>query len=66
MFDKYRRAPNLIHVDSIKELGENSTCIDGNWFPTRPLGLDTIPNRIRLAIGVLSGKYDALKWGGNQ
>lgn len=36
---------------------------DGKWLPARPLGVPTLGERIRLAWGVLSGRYDALDWG---
>lgn len=39
---------------------------DGSWGPIRPMGLDTIPNRIKLAWKVFTGKYDVLEWPDNQ
>lgn len=38
---------------------------DGNYIPCRPEGAKTIPaawRRIKNAIGVLIGKYDAVDW----
>jgi len=32
------------------------------WVLARPYSIGGIPKRIRLAWGVFTGKYDALKW----
>ena len=35
---------------------------DGRWLPARHEGYPSLRNRIRLAWGVLTGRYDALDW----
>jgi len=32
------------------------------WFPARPLSLGGFLTRVRLAWGVFTGRYDALRW----
>ena len=60
-----KQAPSIYTVDYIRT--SNTTAqINGKWIPARPLGLDTLKNRFRLAFMVFTGKLDALKWGGNQ
>lgn len=62
-----RRAPNLMTVGSvIQSVGEVAVKVKGSWHPCRPMGLDDIPNRLRLAWGVFTGRYDALKWPAGQ
>lgn len=36
------------------------------WVPARPLGYPSFRNRVRLAWGVFTGRYDAFKWPGGQ
>lgn len=43
-----------------------TVCIGGVWYRLRPLGYPSLWNRFRLAWGVFTGRYDALKWGGGQ
>ena len=43
-----------------------STYVEGKWIPARPLpygGLCGLKQRIKYALLVLVGKYDALDWG---
>ena len=70
---KNKQAPNLwnlgpSHQDGtlLADVFKNSVEIDGTWYPARPLGLDTLSNRIRLAWLVFTGKCDAIKWPGDQ
>ena len=64
-----KQAPSLW---TLKELQNHQdiigvdTEIDGKWVPARPLGLDTISNRIKIAYQVFIGTYDAVKWPGGQ
>ena len=58
-----KQAPNRIDLIWLLTSDLPQTCVDGNkWLPARPLGLDTIPNRLRLAWMVLTGQADALVW----
>ena len=66
---KYRKAPNLWTLKTLQNQQEIFGCsvhIDGQWLPARPLGLDTLSNRFKLAWQVFVGKCDAVKWPGNQ
>ena len=49
----------------INSVNSCATQIDGKYVPARPL-LDPWSWRIKHAWGVLTGKYDAVKWPGNQ
>ena len=61
------KAPNLWRINSLLDnLKSVSTQIDGHYYPARPIGLDTLSHRVKLAWGVFAGKYDALKWPKNQ
>ena len=64
-----RKAPNLWTlrnlVDHINS-GCQSVDKDGKWYPARPIGFFSSWYRLKLAWGVLTGKYDVLKWPGNQ
>ncbi len=57
-------APNRWTVSSLKTHLEEgpTTNIGGTWVPLRPMGLDTIANRLGLAIAVFAGRADALFW----
>ena len=57
------RDVNLIDADYVYSVDAE---IDGRWIKARPIGYSPISTRIRLAWGVFTGKYDALKWGGYQ
>jgi hypothetical protein len=58
------QAPNSWTIKSLlKSITEAQCSKDGKiWRSARPLGLDTIPNRLRLAWNVFTGKADALFW----
>jgi len=53
--------PNLVHAD---QLSGNwpKTKTDSGWVVARPLPMYSLTNRLRLALGVFAGKYDALVW----
>ena len=58
-----KKAPNLYTIDDIVvHYGDHSTLIDNVWVPARPMGYFTLKYRLKLAIGVFIGKYDALEW----
>lgn len=60
---RYRQAPNRWFIlDLLRHVESTSTVVHGVSVPVRPLGLDTIPNRVRLAWAVLTGKADAVFW----
>lgn len=64
-----KKAPNLWTLKGLEnhqDVVGIETEQGGKWVPARPLGLDTLPNRIKLAWAVFTGKYDALKWPGGQ
>lgn len=63
-----KNAPSYFKLkDLLKCISEIQTQYsDGSWGPARPIGLDTIPNRIKLAWKVFTGKYDVLEWPDNQ
>lgn len=53
----------------VKELldfvGSNSANFNGKWGPVRPMqltGLGGLKQRIKHAVGVLTGKYDVIDW----
>lgn len=56
-------APNLFLADQLRDWGV-ATEIDGRWVAARPLGYQGwMPlHRLRLAWGVFTGRYDALRW----
>lgn len=63
----YRDSPNKWTMASLKkELTEGPFCSfqgpDGNWYPSRPCGMDTVENRAKLALAVFEGRADALFW----
>ena len=65
------KAPNLYNLVNLKEhfVGNGGTMTEdkqGNWVPARPLGYYSLTRRFRIAWGVFTGKYDALKWPGDQ
>ncbi len=66
---KYRKAPTLWKLeDLIKTSISNRTQVEvnGRWIPARPLGLDSIVNRFKVAREVFIGKCDAVRWPGGQ
>ena len=58
MFDK---APRLQVAEQLKAWDIQTQTADG-WKMARPEGLWGLRSRLRLAWGVFTGKYDALKW----
>lgn len=62
------QAPNRVQAEELMDRRNRSdqtlTQIDGKWVPARYMGLDTIPNRLKLAWDVFRGKADALYWKG--
>ena len=74
---KYKHAPkiwtlrNLItSCDQNLCRSDKDICRPGRdkelWIPARPLGLDTLSNRLRAAWLVFQGKADAVIWPGGQ
>lgn len=62
-----KKAPNLWALKVLQnEVNNNQTEINGKWIPARPLGVDCLRHRLRLAWGIFLGKYDAVKWPGGQ
>lgn len=64
-----RRFPNIYLLEELTPEQVNSTQTEaspGKWCPARPLGYPSFWSRIKLAWGVFTGKYDAVKWPGNQ
>ena len=66
------KAPQLITADSLlkewpqagvrtKEMSRAKTS-GKYWVLARPIALGGLVTRLRLAWGVLTGKYDALRW----
>ena len=56
-----KKAPQVVRVDDVRRWLEVAQ-IDDEWVPARPLGLFTIPNRLRCAWLVFTGACDALRW----
>ena len=65
---KIKQAPSLWHLENLMKVVNNSPdqreIKPGVWVPGRSVGLDTVKNRFKLAWGVFTGKFDALKWPG--
>lgn len=58
-----KKAPNLYAVDDIvAHYNQNIALIDNDWVPCRPIGYFNVKYRLKLAIKVFMGEYDALKW----
>jgi hypothetical protein len=53
--------PQLFKADTLRNW-DVATEIDGGWYAARPMSLRGWYSRIKLAIGVFTGKYDALEW----
>ena len=63
------KAPALYNLNQLRAAITGkapATQIGKKWVPARPLGLFSLRNRLRLAWGVFTGKYDALQWPENQ
>ncbi len=62
---KHRRAPYIWTLRSLITHcanGPKERQPDGAWTPARPLGLDSLGQRLRLAWWVFTGHADALLW----
>lgn len=58
-----KKAPNLYTIDDIiAHCQHHSALIDEEWVPARPIGYFILKYRLKLAIGVFTGRYDALEW----
>lgn len=66
----FKDAPRLYTLRELVDLGTDPEDMvehpTGNWVPSRYMGDYRLLTRIRLAIGVFTGKYDAVKWPGGQ
>lgn len=60
------KMPQLIKADFLRQEWPSTTADAGNggqfWVLARPLAVGNLLTRLKLAIGVFTGKYDALKW----
>ena len=64
-----KQAPNswtLKELQNHQDIIGCSVEINGEWLPARPLGLDTLSNRFKLAWQVFIGKTDTVRWPGGQ
>ena len=65
---KYMKSPNIWNLKRLVEhcnKNEVSCQIStGDWVPARPLGYDSISNRLRAAWLVFTGNADAVIWPG--
>lgn len=62
---KHRQAPSTWTFNEIQnhhEIIGIDVEINGKWVPARPLGLDTLSNRIKTAWKVFTGECDAFRW----
>lgn len=55
------KAPNRYTASTVRSWNVDA-CIDGRWVPARPLHFASLWRRIKLAVGVFTGKYDVLDW----
>jgi len=66
----FENAPNLYKLEHLVQIGTNPQDMTehptGQWVPARYMGDYRLLTRIRLAWGVFTGKYDAVKWPGGQ
>jgi len=60
------KAPSIWKIRNlVKSCEVNMANIRGfGWVPSRPIGLETWPNRFKAAWLVFTGKADAVKWDG--
>lgn len=57
------KAPSIIRVQDIHKITETcETCIEGVWYPARPIGYFSLLHRVKAAWLVFTGKADALLW----
>lgn len=59
---KYKGVTLWTLKDLSQNVNETSKCIDGKWVPARPMGYDSMFCKIKLAWGVILGKYDVVEW----
>jgi len=60
-----RYGPNPWSLKQLMEYCRNGPITgsaERGWMPARPLGLDTLSSRLRLAWAVFTGRADALFW----
>ena len=63
------RVPDVWDVANLtKDAVAYSTAPDGTWRPARPLGHASLSLRRRVVVAwrVFTGRYDALKWKGDE
>lgn len=60
------KMPQLIKADHLTQDWPSTTVDAGDdsqfWVLARPLAIGNFMTRLKLAVGVFTGKYDALKW----
>lgn len=56
------RGTSLIGADELKSWPASAEVARGRWALARPLGMGGFWHRLRLAWGVFTGRYDALRW----
>ena len=64
-----QKAPNAYTLSSLKkvlEMGVQSSSDGETWHPARPLGMQSLTSRMRLAWEVFTGRADVLRWPDNQ
>lgn len=65
-----KKAPGIYDVEHLHTFFREGTWTANDramkWVPSRPVGYFSLYNRIKLAWGVFTGKYDALRWPGGQ
>jgi hypothetical protein len=65
------RAPMLYLATAqvLKSIAETQTCLpDGRWQPARPLSWSgfMLRHRLKCAWNVFTGRWDVLRWAGDQ
>lgn len=65
-----RDSPRLYTLEELVRIGDNPEDTvehpTGEWVPARYMGDYRLLTRLKLALGVFTGKYDAVKWPGGQ
>ena len=57
--------PNLVNAYQLVKTGKSiQTSVNGKMVPSRPVSGYKFRERLSLAYGVLTGRYDALVWPG--
>lgn len=67
-------APKIYELEALVDMAVNGNTKRSirtgpntqKWVPARPMHLDTIPNRLKAAWLVFTGKADAVVWPGDQ